>query len=165
VHCARCASPPAPLLHVCQFPGGNPSCARAGLELAPSLGLAADLMSFAGVLWCERLLHDLARHYLCCAIFDWLRTLKMVTVEDGPHDRTRMSSRVSFNNATWQAKFCACIGRPCQRPGTILALSLPSSHPLHCSSFNLYTLYAYTYMRIWVYICICLCFFIYMFII
>jgi len=33
------------------------------------------------------------------AIFDWLRLLKVV--ENGPHGHTRMSSWVSFNNATW----------------------------------------------------------------
>jgi len=32
-------------------------------------------------------------------------------------------------------QFCACLRRPCQRPGPLLAPSLPSSHPLHTVDF------------------------------
>jgi len=65
VHCARCAAPPAPLLHVFQFPRANLPCARAGLELAPWSGPAAVPVSCPGVLLCERLLCDRARCDLC----------------------------------------------------------------------------------------------------
>jgi len=65
VHCTRCAAPPAPLLHVFQFPSANPPCARAGLGLAPWSGPAAVPVSCPGVLRCERLLCDRVRCDLC----------------------------------------------------------------------------------------------------
>ena len=56
---------------------------------------------------------------------DQLNLSKMV--EQGPHRRTRTSSRVSSNNATWHGNMIrACISRPCQHPGPLLQLYLPS---------------------------------------
>ena len=53
-----------------------------------------------------------------------LRLFKMV--EDGPLGRTRMSNWVSFDNRGMAIRFRACSGRPCQRPGPLLAPSLES---------------------------------------
>jgi len=51
-----------------------------------------------------------------------LRLLKMV--EDGPANRTRMSSRVSFDNATWQGNAVPCVqwqavAAPWATPGAV----------------------------------------------
>jgi len=56
---------------------------------------------------------------------DWLRLSKMVE-QDAPERAAGCPSTMPRGTVI---RFRACIGRPCQRPGPLIALSLPSSLP------------------------------------